>query len=284
MNQAEIRNYIENYFKAFESEFVESNDAYFSVELPIEVDKDLGNRPFYWTYVEKIGIPHNPLTLTFIFDREQTPEEIRGEELPFGSRRLHQIFESAKKHGKFARLYETPPNIPTGSLPSFPLTPWLCVNYKIEFICDQKRDLLLPLGINLISGQIVKDFYNQVNSLPLTPKLPNYTFTMQPIFGLESAANRLEQYIQSIVDKEDDEWAKQASRRLEEEKQLIEAYYCEEVNQRAKQGEEEEAEQLRQQVQDEKEMRLKELIWQFEPRIQVTALNTGLFYLRSQIE
>src|SRR4051812_23298746 len=106
MNQTEIRTYVERYFDAFQSPIVESNPAYFSVQLPIEVDKDLGNRPFYWTYVEKIGIEHNPLTLTFIFDPEQVPDGIRGENLIFGSRRLHQIFDSAKKHGKYVRLYE----------------------------------------------------------------------------------------------------------------------------------------------------------------------------------
>lgn len=286
MNQAEIRSYVERYFHAFQSEFVESNEAYFSVQLPIEVDKDLGNRPFYWSYVEKIGMEPNPLTLTFIFDREQIPEGIRGEELPFGSRRLHQIFDSAKKHGKYVRLYEeVSPLAPKSSFSSYPLVPWLCINYKIEFICDQKRDLLLPLGLNLISGEIVDGMYEKLERLPLTPKQPDYTFTMQPIFGLESAANRLEQYIQHLVDQEDFQWATEAKQRLEEERLLIESFYSEEsLRQKSAEEAKEEWAERKKKIEAEKDMRLKELSWQFEPRIQASVVNTGLFYLRSPIQ
>jgi len=285
MNQTEIRSYVENYFHAFQSQFIESTPAYFSVQLPIEVDKDLGNRPFYWTYVEKIGMEPNPLTLTFVFDREQLPDGIRGEELPFGSRRLHQIFDSAKKHGKYVRLYEEiSPDTPKRMLSSFPLVPWLCVNYKIEFICDRKRDMLLPLGINLISGQIVDDMYTKLEKLPLTPRLPDYAFTMQPIFGIESAANRLEQYIQGIIDNEDFTWATAAKERLEEEKLLVESFYNEEsVRPGSTDEDEEQWLEKKKKIEAEKDMRLKELSWQFEPRVQASVINTGLFYLRSPI-
>lgn len=287
MNQTEIRNYAETYFRAFESKFIETHPAYFSVELPIEVDKDLGNRPFYWTYVEKIGIEPNPLTLTFIFDADRTPEETRGEVLAFGSRRLRQIFDSAKKHGKYVRLYESPSldNVPR-SLASLPLTPWLCVNYKIEFICDQKKDMLLPLGINLISGQISSGLFEKLKTLALTPKLPDYTFTTQPIFSFESAADRLEQRVQSIIDQEDTGWAEQATIRLEEEKGFIESFYSEAESNvdRAKETNEPNIAEERAKLAKEKEMRLKELNWQFEPRIEVSVINSGLFYLRSQIE
>jgi hypothetical protein len=285
MNQTEIRNFVENYFQAFGSDFIENHPAYFTVQLPIEVDKDLGNRPFYWTYVEKLGIEPNPLQLTFIFEHDQIPEDIRGEHLRFGTRRLHQIFESAKKHGRFIRLYEETAVSPlTGSLASIPLVPWLGVNYKIEFICDQKRELLLPIGINLLSGSITTEFYQKLNSLRLTPKLPDYSFTMQPIFGIESATQRLEGYIQNILDQEDTTWAVQACERLNEEKELVESFYGEEID-RQESTSEEELDQMQQQKKllEEKETRLQELTWQFEPRIAVSAINVGLFYLRTQL-
>lgn len=283
MNQTEIRSYVESYFRAFQSHFHENNPAYFSVELPIEVDKDLGNRPFYWTYVEKIGIEPNPLTLTFVFDRDGLPEGIRGEELPFGARRLHQIFHSAKKHGKFVRLYESNSNTGFPSqTTSESLIPWLGINYKIEFICDQKRDILYPLGINLVSGQIMEDFYHYVKNIPLTPRLPDYSFTMQPIFGVESATARLEQHIQARIDQENTLWAEQANQRWEEERQLVESFYQEEsIRQSSTEIDEEECNERKIKWEAEKNTRLQELIWQFEPRIQVSVVNTGLFYLRT---
>lgn len=285
MNQLEIRSYVESYFRAFQSRFHENNPAYFSVELPIEVDKDLGNRPFYWTYVEKIGMQPNPLTLTFVFDRDGLPEGARGEELPFGSRRLHQIFDSAKKHGKFVRLYEANSNAsPSSFSKSESLIPWLGINYKIEFICDQKKDIIYPLGINLVSGQIMEEFYHHVKNLPLTPKLPDYSFTMQPIFGIESATARLEQHVQSRIDQEDTLWAEEAKRRLEEEKELVESFYQEEyIRQSSSESDEEAWTERKNKWEAEKLTRLQELNWQFEPRIEVSMINAGLFYLRNPI-
>lgn len=282
MNQQEIRDFVESYFRAFQSPFLEETEAYFSVQLPIEVDKDLGNRPFYWTYVEKIGMEPTPLTLTFIFDQENVPDGIRGEALPFGSRRLHQIFDSAKKHGKYVRLYEIPVTQSFNhSLNSFPLVPWLGVNYKVEFICDQKKDLLLPLGMNLISGEIVTDFYQKLIHLSISPKLPDYAFTMQPIFGIDSAANRLEQYIQSVLNQEDTHWAERARERLEDEKSLIQSFYEEAIQPTSEN--EEELEEKKGKLEAEKQTRLQELTWQFEPRIDVSVINVGLFYLKSPL-
>ncbi|HJV46981.1 MAG TPA: YqhG family protein [Bacillota bacterium] len=285
MNQTEIRRFVEGYFQAFESTFIEEHPAYFSVELPIEVDKDLGNRPFYWTYVEKIGLEPTPLKLTFIFDHEQVPSDVRGDYLKFGSRRLHQIFDSAKKHGRFIRLYEAQLESPgLGSRSSFPLVPWLCTNYRVEFICDQKRDLLLPLGINLLTGSISSNFYQKIGSLTLTPKLPDYSFTMQPIFGVESAISRVEGFIQDLLSKEDTVWAIQAQERLKEEKELVESFFGEEVLRQESTDEDEiERMQKRKSLLLEKETRLQELDWQFDPRIDVSIVNAGLFFLRTPV-
>ena len=39
-----------------------------TVQLTIELDKELMNRPFYWHYLEKTGGVPNPMKLTFITD------------------------------------------------------------------------------------------------------------------------------------------------------------------------------------------------------------------------
>ncbi|MBO8171267.1 MAG: hypothetical protein H0Z33_05155 [Bacillaceae bacterium] len=267
MNQQEIQHFVERYLEAHESTFVEKQDTYLTVTLPKEVDKDLGNRPFYWTYCERMGIEPVPITLTFIFDREQVPDHIQGEWVGFGTRRLRQIFQSAVKHGKFVRLYEDDGN---SRFDTVPLVPWLGINYRVEFICDQKRDLILSPGINLISGNIVPSFLDKIRSLPLSARLPDYRFTMEPIFSVNSAVSRVEHWIQQMIEREDRNWAERARERLQEELSLLSAYYGSEQK-----------EEDRENVASEYEKRVEELKWQFEPRIEVKLINAGLFYLHS---
>ena len=64
---------------------------YLTVQLTIELDKELMNRPFYWHYLEKTGGVPNPDRLTFITDSQNAPTNIKGETIHFGSPRLHQM-------------------------------------------------------------------------------------------------------------------------------------------------------------------------------------------------
>ena len=82
MNQVEVRQYLERYFDAHQANYVEKKPDYFSVQLPIEVDKDLGNRPFYWTYVERLNLEPQPMFMNFIFHPEKTPKDFEGKKSP----------------------------------------------------------------------------------------------------------------------------------------------------------------------------------------------------------
>ena len=87
---------------------VENRPSYMTVQLTIELDKELMNRPFYWHYLEKTGGVPNPCSLTLITDPDTVPENIKGETIHFGSPRLHQIFQSTKNLASYIRLYEKP--------------------------------------------------------------------------------------------------------------------------------------------------------------------------------
>lgn len=277
MEQAQIRRFVEKYFDAHHSHFVEKHPAYITVTLPKEVDKDIGNRPFYWTYVERCGIEPTSLTLTFIFDKENVPEEIKGEWLGFGTGRLLQIFQSAIKHGKFVRLYEEQKNsasLSGGNL--VPLAPWLGINYRVEFICDQKRDWIISLGVNLVSGQVKSGFFEQVRTLPLTPKLPDYRFTIQPIFPLKSAMSIAERYVHDLLEKEDKQWAEKARDRMDHEIALVESFYQDAVAKETPDNQE--------LLATEHNRRVQELKWQYEPRINVKLINAGMFHLESVLQ
>lgn len=269
MNQQEVRDYLERYFAAHQARYEEKTPDYFRVQLPMEVDKDLGNRPFYWTYVERLNLEPQPMFMTLIFNPEKVPSDLRGERISFGSPRLQQFFASAKRHGQYIRLYEHPAqeNHLQGNSP---LIPWLGVNIRISMICDVKKDLLVSLGFNLVHGTIVESFFTSCSDRDLKPVMPNFAYTIPPIYSIDSALGKLENFIQGMIGKQDHSWAKQARERLEKEMDLVKHFYIEK-------GEKE-------QVEEEKEKenvmnkRLAELKWQFEPRIEVDIINGGLFY------
>ncbi|WP_255298366.1 YqhG family protein [Brevibacillus dissolubilis] len=233
MNQQEVRRFVEEYFTAFHSHVAESHPDYLSVKLTEEVDKDIGNRPFYWSWVERMGMQPQPMTLTFFFDAEKIPQGVRGEELHFGSGRMHQIFQSTYRHGRFVCMYEHNEAQQSRMLlsknRSTPLTPWLNLNLKISFICDKKRDLILHVGINLHNPKlkIVHDFYTFLQQLNLSPAIPNYFYTLEQNLSVDQAANRAIDEVYRIIDEQDQAWADAARERLAEELEILEAYYTE---------------------------------------------------------
>ncbi len=78
-----------------------------TVQLTIELDKELMNRPFYWHYLEKTGgDTKSHGTYLSSPNQEKAPEDIKGEPIHFGSPRLHQIFHSTRNLAGYIRLYE----------------------------------------------------------------------------------------------------------------------------------------------------------------------------------
>lgn len=258
MQQQEIHNFLLNYFKANECPIVENNPGFLTVQLTIELDKELMNRPFYWHYLEKTGGVPNPMRLTFITNKELAPDHIKGETIHFGSPRLHQVFESTKNLASYIRLYEN--HRKQGS--QTPLLPWLCMNVKISYQCDRKRDVFKSIGLQLINGQMVEDFHDRLMQIPLTPKIPDYSFTLSPLVKPKSGMSRIETYLQSVISEDDHSWADDARKRWDQDLQLLDHFY-------------EDIEDENQSYETEK----KALQEQYEPKINISFINGGLFYL-----
>jgi hypothetical protein len=260
MNQAQMYQYVEKYLKTQECEIIVKDPAYIQTQLTVDVDKDIANRPYYWMFVERTGTEPQPLQLTLIFDQGKIDENIRGENIQFGCWRLHQIFQSAKRFGQFIRLYEEV----SSSTSTQGLIPWLFINYKISFICDQKKDILYPLGFNLISGQILPNFDQILNQYQLTPKIPDYHFTLRPIFSLSSAISHIEQHIQNYLDDMDGAWAEESNQRLDEEVELLTSFFTG--------SKDEQPETLQKRLEE---------VESYRPVIKVDPINLGLTYLQT---
>ena len=259
MQQQEIHNFLERYFISNNCEITENHNGYLSVQLTVDLDKQLMNRPFYWHYLETTGGTPNPMKLTLITDQEKAPKDLKGELLHFGAPRLHQIFQSTKKLAGFIRLYQQIDQQQPGNIP---LHPWLGLNVKISYQCDRKRDILMSLGLHLISGVIVENFQERLETLDLTPKIPDFCFTMSPLIKHKSGLNRLQQYIRGFIESDDHTWADLAHERWNEDLSLLDHFY-------------EDLEEKPESYETEKEA-LRE---QYEPKVKIEIINGGLFYL-----
>jgi hypothetical protein len=258
VQQQEIHKFLERYFHSNHCEIVENSSGYLTVQLTTEMDKELMNRPFYWHYLEKTGGTANPMKLTFITDSLKAPDQIKGEHIHFGSPRLHQIFESTKKLAGYIRLYENH----QVSQQQVPLFPWLGLNVKISYQCDRKRDLFQSIGLQLINGQMVEGFHERLLHTQLTPKIPDYSFTLSPLVKPKSGISRIENYFKQQLNGEDHKWANEAIERWDKDLKLLKHFY-------------EEIEEKGESYETEKQA-LKE---QYEPKISISIINGGLFYL-----
>ncbi|CAM3804821.1 YqhG family protein [Mesobacillus zeae] len=258
MQQPEIHDFLIRYFSSNGCDFEESLPGKLTVQLTEELDRELTNRPFYWHYLEKTGGIPNPMKLTFLTDREAFPDE-KGEFIHFGSPRLHQLFTSAKKLAGYVRLYE---NNGTPAGQQTPLLPWLCVNLKISYQCDRKRDVYQSIGLQLINGRMVSDFHERLVEMNLTPKIPDYSFTLSPLILPKSGLARIQNLLKEGIRKEDHSWAEDARKRWQEDLDLLDHFY---------EGNEEMPESL-----ETEKTALKE---QYEPKINISVINGGLFYL-----
>jgi hypothetical protein len=201
------------------------------------------------------------------------PGRIQREELAFGSPRLKQIFEAARKGGRYVYLFEEPgPRQRTALLPAA-YEPWLGVCFKVEFCCDMKREELHFYGVSLQSGTVDESFQSRIAGKPLVPRLPENIHIEPTRLSLDAGRLALEQRLTERIQAYDDIWAKEARERLSDELALIDTYYKDLI----KDPEPERAQGAMEQY----EARREEIRWQYEPRIVVSALGCGIFHLRS---
>lgn len=259
MQQQEIHRFLERYFHANGCNITNSGPGFMTVQLTIELDKELMNRPFYWHYLEKTGGIPNPMQLTIITDPKIAPEDLKGESIHFGSPRLHQIFESTKNLAGYIRLYEKHHH---SSMQHTPLKPWLGMNVRISYQCDRKRDVFKSIGLQLINGQMVEGFHEKLLEIQLTPKIPDYSFTLSPLIMPRSGISRVENFLKNEITQEDHTWAEEARIRWQKDLKLLEHFY-------------EDLEEKDESYATEKTA-LKE---QYEPKISISIVNGGLFYL-----
>ncbi len=298
--------FVRRYFEAVKADIIsDKHSPVFSVRLPIDVDKELTHRPYYWMYVESLGQKPEPTTVHFVFDttveiEQQPDEELDYELITMGSLRFHNILNSARRRGRIGRLYQYFP--PKSRLSRCTLRPYLLINMKVSLIADKTQDHLYSLGINLQNGQLYRNFYNNVKMFPLTEVKPHDSLLGQPAIDTATAVKMMEEDLYDYVTSFDNQWAVHANQTMLEEIGQIEEYYdlqlakkqqelraWEEAEQQAleEQSRLELDEQFKMQetVQEiemleyEKKQRTDEVRWQFHPRVEISPYSMVMVYM-----
>ncbi|MEK9198483.1 YqhG family protein [Ureibacillus sp. 179-F W5.1 NHS] len=260
MYAEEIHNYLKSFFNETGCEVLSDEGHLLMVQLTVDIDKKIMNRPFYWQYIEATNSTPNPARLTLITNRTKIDNPLMGEIIHFGSGRLNQIFKATKDLGSFVKMYQQFSN-EEGKQQT--LTPYFCVNYKVSYYCDYTKEKLYSLGINLINGEIEDHFHEFVSQLDLEPLPPKDTFCLQYIIKPTRALERLDLMIQNIIQKDDHSWAEEAKKRWVKEQEVLDYFYV---------GVKEKPESY--------EIEKRGLEDRFNPRIKVEIINGGLFYIK----
>lgn len=260
MYPQQIHGYLQKFFTENNCDIIKANNHYMTVQLTIDMDKKIMNRPFYWKYLENTdGVP-NPAQLTFITDQNKLDEDIKGEVVHFGSPRLNQLFQTTKELGAYVQMYEKVlDNAKTKTI----LTPWLGVNYKVSYYSDQTKEMFYSLGINLITGNMIDGFQEWISGVDLDSAMSDDAFKITYIIKPLRALERLDAAIENIIQKDDHTWADEAKIRWKKDREVLEYFY---------EGVENKPECY--------EMEKTAMDQQYEARIKVEIVNGGLFYLK----
>lgn len=303
MNAEQVRSFVMRYLEAAGCRILDASPAHVTVKLSPEADKALTNRPYYWGFVERTGAEPETMTIMFVFDPDRAPPPLPGpgaprmprETVAFGGRMLSRLFDVVRQCGRFVQLYEDLPA--RGRDRARMQTPLALgtlavVNYKIEYVCDMKRDELVSLAIDLNSGRISENAMERLAGRRWTPKLPPDAYVAAPRLSLARALDELEAWLEARLRRSDNRWAAEAHERWLDETARVDAYYAELAAEAAKPrrpAEEanglnddgsgkDDAEGGREPLWDQYERRKAEIDRQYRPRIDVSAVNAGLFH------
>lgn len=260
MYPAEIHSYLLKFFEENDCQILSNHDHYINVQLTIEMDKKIMNRPFYWKYLESTnGVPC-PAQITLITDKANLVDKVKGEVIHFGSPRLSQLFRTTKELGSFVLMYE---KIIGEIGPKTILTPWLGVNYKISYYSDQTKETLFSLGINLMTGHQIDGFQELLGKVKLDAIMSENTFNLPYVITPIRALDRLDLAIDKLIQEDDHTWAEDAKVRWQKDQEVLEHFY-EEVEDKP----------------DCYEMEKQAMEEQYKPKIKIDIINGGLFYLK----
>jgi hypothetical protein len=287
MNTKQVQRFVLSYLDSTGCHFIEKSPSRVTVKLSPEADRVLSNRPYYWSFVDRTGADPETLTYGWSFENPTLAQRssnspmsylmtesgrVIQEDVYFGSRRLHQLFEAVLQSGRCVTLFEEPPRGRNDPLGSQPYTAWLGVNFKVGFQCDMKREEIYGWGISLATGVIEERFMEKLLDKKLTPRLPSNIHLLKNGLSLRKAMTQLELTMERKLKNADFSWAEEAEQRRQDELERIRHYYSPIL-------EATEPSEQRNELSARFQQREAEIDWQYRPRVSVSVTNCGIFHL-----
>ncbi|WP_028611291.1 YqhG family protein [Paenibacillus harenae] len=83
MNEKQVHKFVNRYLEATECKILEKSPAHFTVKLSPHADRELTNRPYYWSFVDRVGAEPETMTYLFVTDKQKydTAEEEKASRL-----------------------------------------------------------------------------------------------------------------------------------------------------------------------------------------------------------
>lgn len=258
MYPQQIHNYIQQFFIENDCPILTEQPHYLIIQLTEAMDKKIMNRPFYWQYIESTGGEAMPAQLTLITNNNELDHQITGEVIHFGSPRLAQLFHVTGEMGAFVCLYEQ-----VGESKDVILTPWLVINYKVSYYSHCMKESIHSLGMNLMTGDVYKEFQESLLTKPFQETVPKNTFQLPYTIKPARAIERLDAILENYILQDDHTWVNEAKEKWEKEKMVLDYFY---------EGVEIKPERY--------ERELDALEKQYEAKIKIEVINGGLFYVK----
>lgn len=251
----DVKTFLQQYFQFHHCDIKIQDDDVWEIPLTKELDLALMNRPFYWHYVEAMGVEGEPLQLKLTFKPQMAERNV--EWVHIGSPIMEKIKKHLEASCRFTRLYE---DVQTNTQAM--LHPWLVLNMILRYKGTILKEELISLGLNLINGTFKLDMMEQLMEKNFTHQITAYCYKISPLIKLPSAYNRIASYIQTYVMQGDLTWIKESEQRLQSELALLEKYYAND----------EDDEWFAKEKTD--------LINRLQPTISLEIFNGGIFYLQ----
>ncbi|WP_051343733.1 YqhG family protein [Alicyclobacillus herbarius] len=239
--------FCERYLQALGATEQYKSEFYMEYVLPLDVDKELSDRPYFWMWVEQTGQKVEPSVLRLAFTEEAAKREnqrlrdeawqraeTRGmsdiermffrpptcELISLGSFRLEKIFDSLEKRGRFACVAP----IHVGSGADHRLIPWLMVNVMVSCKSDLTQQSYRSLAVCLENGQMIDRFYAYIKHIPMRVIRSDELLHNVRLSISEAFAKVRDKLHQDIL-RSDMSWAIRAQENLKQELDQIDLYY-----------------------------------------------------------
>jgi hypothetical protein len=79
LNEKQVHKYVSRYLEATECSILEKSPSHFTVKLSPLADRELTNRPYYWSFIDNVGAEPETMTYLLVTDKEKydTAEELK---------------------------------------------------------------------------------------------------------------------------------------------------------------------------------------------------------------